>query len=168
MYPICLWSFPPTSLITTFLHFYYSSFHSLCFMPALVRNFFSKSDVSTWLDCSKSSKSRYFYGKFLKNAPFLHCDPYQHVSVTKYVFCVYALYELGSIVLCNYVNKDINSRSIHRSCSIRKSVLRNFAEFTGKYLCQSLFFNKIVGWGLQLYQKGDSGKGVFLWILRSF
>ena len=26
-----------------------------------------------------------------------------------------------------------------------KSVLRNFAKFTGKHLCQSLFFNKIAG-----------------------
>ena len=27
----------------------------------------------------------------------------------------------------------------------KKGVLRNFAEFTGKYLCQSLFFNKVAG-----------------------
>ena len=27
----------------------------------------------------------------------------------------------------------------------KKGVLRNFAKFTGKHLCQSLFFNKIVG-----------------------
>ena len=28
---------------------------------------------------------------------------------------------------------------------MRKSVLRNFAKFTGKHLCQSLFFNKVAG-----------------------
>ena len=28
-------------------------------------------------------------------------------------------------------------------CSVRKGVLRNFAKFTGKHLCQSLFFNKV-------------------------
>ena len=28
-------------------------------------------------------------------------------------------------------------RSSHRRCSVRKGVLRNFAKFTGKYLCQS-------------------------------
>ena len=33
-------------------------------------------------------------------------------------------------------------RSSHRRCSVRKGVLRNFAKFTGKHLCQSLFFNK--------------------------
>ena len=27
----------------------------------------------------------------------------------------------------------------------KKSVLRNFTKFTGKHLCQSLFFNKIAG-----------------------
>ena len=36
-------------------------------------------------------------------------------------------------------------RSSHQRCSIRKGVLRNFAKFTRKRLCQSLFFNKIAG-----------------------
>ena len=30
-------------------------------------------------------------------------------------------------------------------CSIVKGVLKNFAKFTGKHLCQSLFFNKNAG-----------------------
>ena len=37
------------------------------------------------------------------------------------------------------------NRSSHRSFSERKSILRNFAKFTGKHLCQSLFFNKVAG-----------------------
>ena len=28
---------------------------------------------------------------------------------------------------------------------MKKGVLRNFARFTGKHLCQSLFFNKVEG-----------------------
>ena len=28
----------------------------------------------------------------------------------------------------------------------KKDVLRNFAKFTGKHLCQSVFFNKVAGW----------------------
>ena len=36
-------------------------------------------------------------------------------------------------------------RSSHLRCSVKKGVLRNFAEFTGKYLCQRLFFNKVAG-----------------------
>ena len=31
----------------------------------------------------------------------------------------------------------------------KKSVLRNLAEFTGKNLCQRLFFNKVAGLGLE-------------------
>ena len=36
-------------------------------------------------------------------------------------------------------------RSSHQRCSLRKCVLRNFAKFAGKHLCQSLFFNKVAG-----------------------
>ena len=43
------------------------------------------------------------------------------------------------------------SRSSHQRCSLRKSVLRNFAKFTGKHLCQTLFFNKVAGLIQQLY-----------------
>ena len=35
--------------------------------------------------------------------------------------------------------------SSHQRCSIKKGVLRNFAKFTGKHLCQSLFFNEVAG-----------------------
>ena len=34
-------------------------------------------------------------------------------------------------------------RSSHRRCSVKKDVLRKFAKFTGKLLCQSPFFNKV-------------------------
>ena len=37
------------------------------------------------------------------------------------------------------------SRSNHRRCSLRNGVLKNFAKFTGKHLCQSHFFNKVAG-----------------------
>ena len=30
-------------------------------------------------------------------------------------------------------------------CSVKKGVLRYFAKFTGKHLCQRLFFNKVAG-----------------------
>ena len=36
-------------------------------------------------------------------------------------------------------------RSSHQRCSVRKGVLRNFAKFTGKHLCQAVFFNKVAG-----------------------
>ena len=36
-----------------------------------------------------------------------------------------------------------NFRSSHQRCSIKKGILRNFTKFTGKHLCQSLFFDKV-------------------------
>ena len=58
------------------------------------------------------------------------------------------------------------SRSSHRRCSVRKSALRNFAKFTGKYLCQSPFLIKLQGaW---IFLKKRLWHGVFWWILRNF
>ena len=49
----------------------------------------------------------------------------------------------------SFIPLNLNSltsfRSSHRRCSVKKGVLRNFAKFTGKHLCQSLFFNKVAG-----------------------
>ena len=43
------------------------------------------------------------------------------------------------------LEKHIMSRSSQQKCSLRKGVLRNFTKFMKKYLCQSLFFNKVIG-----------------------
>ena len=46
-------------------------------------------------------------------------------------------------------NGGESSPSFHRSSrlelSCKKGALKNFARFTGKHLCQSLFFNKVAG-----------------------
>ena len=36
-------------------------------------------------------------------------------------------------------------RTSHQRYFVRKGVFRNFTKFTGKHLCQSLFFNKVAG-----------------------
>ena len=59
-------------------------------------------------------------------------------------------------------------RSSHWRCSVTKGVLRNFEKFTGKHMCQSLFFNKVGGSSLQLYLKKDPGTGALVRILRNF
>ena len=41
------------------------------------------------------------------------------------------------------VTSMIIYKSSHRRCSVRKGFLRNCAKVTGKYLCQSLYFNKV-------------------------
>ena len=38
--------------------------------------------------------------------------------------------------------------AVVQRCSVKKGVLKNFEKFTGKHLCQSLFFNKVAGWDL--------------------
>ena len=43
------------------------------------------------------------------------------------------------------------AESVTQRCSIKKGVPINFAKFTGKQFCRSLFFKKIAGLGLQLY-----------------
>ena len=60
------------------------------------------------------------------------------------------------------------NRSSYQRFSVKKDVLRNFAKFTEKHLCQGLFLIKLQSLGLRLYYKGDSGTGVFLWILQNF
>ena len=67
----------------------------------------------------------------------------------------------------SYKKECMNIRSSHRRCSVEKGVLRNFAKFTGKRLCQSLFLIKLQALGLQPYKKRRSGTGVFLWILQN-
>ena len=41
----------------------------------------------------------------------------------------------------------IISRSSHWRCAIKKGVVKNFAKFTGKHQCQSVFFSKV--WDLR-------------------
>ena len=49
-----------------------------------------------------------------------------------------------------------------KRCSVKKVLLEILQIFTGKHLCESLFFNKVACLSLQLYQKRDFGTGVFL------
>ena len=58
--------------------------------------------------------------------------------------------------------KEINYRSRRPKVFCKKGVLKNFAKFTGKHLCQSIFFNQVARSTLQLYLKRYSGSGVLL------
>ena len=59
----------------------------------------------------------------------------QHYNVNKLIL----------LVLCYIDHISSHYRSSHHRCSVRKGVLRSFAKFTGKHLCQILFFNKVAG-----------------------
>ena len=66
-----------------------------------------------------------------------------------------------TIFVKNFIIDASQGKSSHRRCYIKKVVLRNFAIFTGKHLCWSLFLIKLKAshakvwfqWGLQLYSK---------------
>ena len=51
--------------------------------------------------------------------------------------------KINKNILIECILKDLMDRSSHSKCSVTKGVLGNFAKFTGKHLCQSLFFNKV-------------------------
>ena len=53
-------------------------------------------------------------------------------------------------------------RSTRPEVFCKKGVLRNFRKFTGKHLCQSLFFNKVTGLRTATISKKDPGTDVFL------
>ena len=70
------------------------------------------------------------------------------------------------MVICSSYIYLIIDKKIFRSSRpgvfCKKGVLRNFANFTGKHLCESLFLIKLEARGLQLYLKRDPGTIVFL------
>ena len=41
------------------------------------------------------------------------------------------------------LNQDLEA--VAQRCSAKKGAAKNFAKFTGKHLCQSLFFDKVTG-----------------------
>ena len=47
-------------------------------------------------------------------------------------------------IFTNLVLSQTPSRSSHRRCSVKKGVLKNFANFIGKHLCWSLFLIKLL------------------------
>ena len=59
------------------------------------------------------------------------------------------------------------TEAIAQRCSVKKvfckkGVLKNFTKFTGKHLCQGLFFNKVAGLRLVHLLTKDSNTAVFL------
>ena len=53
-------------------------------------------------------------------------------------------YLISINLLSEFVFRAFN-RSSHQRCSVKKGALRKFTKFTGKNLCQCLFFNKVAG-----------------------
>ena len=47
------------------------------------------------------------------------------------------------------IGSPVRIRSSHQRCFVKKGALKNFTKFTGKYLCQILFLNKVAGLDLE-------------------
>ena len=50
----------------------------------------------------------------------------------------------------NLLIKKAITRSSHQRCSIEIGAFKKLTKFTGKHLCQSLFFNKVADLGLHI------------------
>ena len=59
------------------------------------------------------------------------------------IFTVFTKYIFPSLLINFYYHVVLLLRSSHHRCSMKKGFLRNFTKFTGKHLCQKLFFNKV-------------------------
>ena len=84
------------------------------------------------------------------------------LSSTPQLPVIYVIISKHIVFIVTVRNLPFLFRSLRPEVFCKKGVLRNFTKFTGKRLCQSLFFNKVAGLRLQDW---DSGTGVFLWIL---
>ena len=79
-----------------------------------------------------------YFEKHLRTAAFdLHLHDYEYFF--KSFRMNLTTFELNTFLL------SYHTEAVSQRCSVRKGVLRNFAKFTGKHLCQSLFFNKVAG-----------------------
>ena len=57
--------------------------------------------------------------------------------------------------------KTNNSKAVIRRCSVKKVFLDYFAKFTGKHLCQRLFFNIVAGGACNFIKKEKTLAQVF-------
>ena len=60
---------------------------------------------------------------------------------------------LKNLRLADSFDEQLLNRSSRPEVFCEKGVLRNFAKFTGKHLCQSLFFNKVAGGACNFIKK---------------
>ena len=94
-----------------------------------------------------------FFNKFY--ADHVHIIWYESIDLmgSRQSLSSYCIAPIGNRKRPGLIWQHFCFQNSHRTWSIRKGVLRNFAKFTGKLVCQSLGFNKVAGWNLQLYFK---------------
>ena len=76
---------------------------------------------------------QYLWRESFNVVDFFHIDSHQEMETLRVIL----------LVTCGQGGQPSYQLAYHhRRCSVKKVVLRNFAKFTGKHLCQSLFFKK--------------------------
>ena len=87
----------------------------------------------------------------------------QHIYI-RVTVALNGLNESRKFMRLRYESTCFFIESSRQEVFCEKDVLRNFTKFTGKHLCQCLFFNKVAIRRPATFLKRDSGTGVFLWI----
>ena len=64
------------------------------------------------------------------------------VRILQFIICIWTICKYVYTQMCENL---LIPRSRRPEVFCKNGVLRNFAKFTGKHLCQSLFFNKVAG-----------------------
>ena len=78
---------------------------------------------------------------FRKTVSSQACDCTKKDTITGVLLLMYLCEDIFSFSLFRFRE----NKSSHRRCSVKNSVFKHFANFTGKHLCWSLFFNKFAG-----------------------
>ena len=98
-------------------------------------------------------------------------------NLMQHPFCIFFFFFFSFFIVMNvdlkiFIKTHVllyfynETRSSHQRYSI-KARLENFAIFTRKHLCWSLFLVKLQAFRAAILLKRDSNKGVFLWILQN-
>ena len=114
----------------------------LCFLMGLANH----SQISQ--NSTLAISLQYLKKKIRDEVEFWHADKHQSfLQVDFKTLGIRASYKIILSLLTGMI------RSSHQRCSVKNGVLRIFAKFTGKHLCQSLFFKNVTGAACNLIEK---------------
>ena len=88
----------------------------------------------------KGKKQKQF---FIPSLCSIHLKSCNCIKIVKFAFIHNFEKHDSNLSLVSFKFCNIKYRSSHQRCSIKKGVLRNFTIFTGKHLCQGLFFKNL-------------------------
>ena len=107
------------------------------------------------------SITKALYGEFLVNEGIFKLVCYCEKCRWSDISCVQGILVKHLWTDCWIVFLLLILKSRHQRPSVKKGALKNFANFTGKHLCWSLFSIKLQGRRPATFLKRDSNTGVF-------